>query len=60
MVGKVGVFIRRRSVLAESGTQFIVFWDIKAGQTRYRWRLRDATSATSETVDCSANAYTDK
>ena len=35
----------------------MLFWDIRSGQTRYRWRLRDATS---ETVDWSATSYTDK
>jgi uncharacterized protein YegP (UPF0339 family) len=43
--------------LADSGRKFMLFWDIRSGQTRYRWRLRDATS---KTVDCSANGYTHK
>jgi uncharacterized protein YegP (UPF0339 family) len=48
---------RRRSILADSGRKFMLFWDIRSGETRYRWRLREATS---ETVDCSADGYTDK
>jgi uncharacterized protein YegP (UPF0339 family) len=37
--------------------KFMVFWDIRSGKTRYRWRLRETNS---ETVDWSANGYTDK
>jgi uncharacterized protein YegP (UPF0339 family) len=49
--------LRRRSVLANSDKRFVLFWDLRSGKTRYRWRL---SAASSETVEWSAKGYADK
>jgi hypothetical protein len=43
--------------LADKNGKFILFWDIRTGEARYRWRLRGASN---DTVDCSADGYADK
>jgi uncharacterized protein YegP (UPF0339 family) len=43
--------------LADSGRRYVLFWDLRSGETRYRWRLRAASSAT---VEWSAKGYVDK
>ena len=43
--------------MADTGSKFILFWDIRTGEARYRWRLRDAAS---ETMEWSSIGYTDK
>ncbi len=43
--------------MANSGRRFVLFWDQRSGETRYRWRLR---AASSETVEWSAKGYADK
>ena len=53
----VGAVERRRSILTVSGSKFMLFWDLRTGETRYHWRLRGAGS---ETVSCPANGYADK
>ena len=43
--------------MADSTDRFVIFWDIRDGQTRYRWRLRETTSKAGE---WSETGYTDK
>jgi hypothetical protein len=43
--------------MAEDAGKFVLFWDIRNGQTRYRWRLCDATD---QTMDWPTFRYTDK
>ncbi len=53
----VGTVDKRRSILSDSGGKFMLFWDLRTGETRYHWRLRGAGS---ETVSGPANGYADK
>ena len=47
----------RGSVMAESGKQFVVFWNFTTGATKYRWRLRGENG---ETLAFSKESYTNK
>jgi uncharacterized protein YegP (UPF0339 family) len=53
----VGTVEKGRSILTDSGGKFMLFWDLRTGETRYHWRLRGAGSVT---VSCPANGYADK
>lgn len=43
--------------MADSGTKFMLFWDITTGETRYCWRLRGTSG---ETVYRSEEKYINK
>ena len=43
--------------MADSGKQFVVFWDFTTGSTRYSWRLRGENR---ETLAFSEERYTNK
>lgn len=42
---------------AAGDRKFMLFWDIRSGETRYRWRLRGENS---ETLAFSEGSYTNK
>ena len=43
--------------MTDSNGKFMLFWDLRTGETRYHWRLRGAGS---ESVSCPATGYADK
>jgi hypothetical protein len=43
--------------LADNASKFVLFWHMKNGRTRYRWRLCDATG---RTMNWPTTRYTNK
>jgi hypothetical protein len=43
--------------MADNAGRFVLFWDMTDGQTRYSWRLCDATG---RTMDWPTTRYADK